>query len=250
MLSEKPWNLERVVLLLLGIFVCCCTLSLLGGLVQHVMGIKKPDENSLFYLVFVTMSLQGSIVLTTAVFLRASRIGWGGAFGFSRRNAAYVILLGVLGAIIFFPIGDLLQAASIELIAKLQIKTPPQQAVVTLQDATALTSRIYLIVFYVTIGPVGEEILFRGVLYPCIKQAGYPRLALWGTSLLFAAIHVNLPIFLPLLVLGMLSVWLYEKTNNLLASITFHSAFNAIELIIMYFGDYLVQTFSHWFRHH
>lgn len=250
MLSERPWKLERVVLLLLGIFVCCCTISLVGGLAQKFAGLKKPDENSLLYLIFVTMSLQGSILLATAIFLWANRISWGDAFGFSKRSMGQAILLGVLAAIIFFPVGDLLQAASIDLIARFHIKTPAQQAVVTLQDATALASRIYLIIFYISIGPVGEEILFRGILYPCIKQSGYPRLALWGTSLAFAAIHFNLPIFLPLLVLGMVSVWLYEKTNNLLASITLHSAFNAIELIIMYFGEYLVQTFTHWFRHH
>lgn len=250
MLSEKPWKLDRVVLVLLGVFICACAFSLAGGMVQHFIGKEKPDENSLLYLLFVTMSLQGSIVLATAFFLWARRISWGEAFGFSSHNTGQAILLGVLAAIIFFPIGDLLQAASIELIAKFHIKTPTQQAVVTLQDATALASRIYLVLFYITIGPLGEEILFRGILYPCIKQTGYPRLALWGTSLAFAAIHVNLPIFIPLLVLGMASAWLYEKTNNLLASITLHSTFNAIELVIMYFGEYLVQTFTRWFHHH
>ncbi len=250
MLSEKPWKLDRVVLVLLGIFVCCSAVSLMGGVVQHFIGTGKPDENSLLYLVYATMSLQGSIVLATAFFLWARRISWGEAFGFSNHNTVPVLLLGVLAAVLFFPIGDLLQAASIELIAKFHIKTPTQQAVTTLQDATSLASRIYLIIFYVSIGPVGEELLFRGILYPCIKQAGFPRIALWGTSLAFAAIHVNLPIFVPLLVLGLVSVWLYEKTNNLLASISLHASFNAIELLIMYFGDYLVQTFTRWFHHH
>jgi len=250
MLSEKPWKLDRVVLVLLGIFVCACTISLVGGLAQHFIGKQKPDENSLLYIVFVTMSLQGSILLATALFLRSQRIHWREAFGFSIPGAGHAILLGVLAAIIFFPVGDLLQAASIELVTKLQIKAPPQQAVETLQDASSIASRIYLIVFYVSIGPVAEEILFRGILYPLIKQAGYRRIALWSTSIVFAAIHFNLPIFLPLVVLGMVAVWLYEKTNNLLAPITLHSTFNAMGLIIMYFGDYLVQTFTRWFHHH
>ncbi len=250
MLSEKPWKLDRVVLVLLGIFISCCALSLAGGLVQHFMGKQKPDENSLLYLVFVTMSLQGSILLGTAVFLRSQRISWHEAFGFSISSAGQAILLGVLAAVIFFPVGDLLQAASIALVNKFQIKAPPQQAVATLQDATSMASRIYLIVFYVSLGPVAEEILFRGILYPVIRQAGYRRIALWSTSLVFAAIHVNLPIFLPLVALGMVAVWLYERTNNLLAPIALHSTFNAMGLIIMYFGDYLVQTFTRWFHHH
>lgn len=250
MLSEKPWKLDRVVLVLLGIFVCACAISLTGGLVEHFIGKQKPDENSLLYLVFVTMSLQGSIVLATGLFLRSQYISWGEAFGFSKPGVGHAILLGVLAAIIFFPVGDLLQAGSIELITRFQIKAPPQQAVVTLQDATSFASRIYLIVFYVSIGPLAEEMLFRGILYPYIKQAGYPRIALWSTSLAFAAIHGNLPIFLPLVVLGMVAVWLYEKTNNLLAPIILHSSFNAMGLTILYFGDYLVQTFTRWFHHH
>ena len=44
------------------------------------------------------------------------------------------------------------------------------------------------------------ELLFRGVMYPLIKDAGHPHLALWGSSLLFAVIHVNLVTLLPLLV--------------------------------------------------
>ena len=154
----------------------------------------------------------------------------------------------MLAAVIFFPVGDLLQAASIALVNKFQIKAPPQQAVATLQDATSMASRIYLIVFYVTLGPVAEEILFRGILYPVIRQAGYRRLALWSTSLVYAAIHDNLPIFLPVVALGRGAVWLYERTNILLTPIALHSTFNAMGLIIMYFGDYLVSVC--WFHHH
>jgi hypothetical protein len=76
--------------------------------------------------------------------------------------------------------------------------------------------------------------LFRGVLYPWIKQAGFPRLALWGTSLTFAAIHQNLAAFLPLLVLALLFTGLYEKTNNLLASISAHASFNAMNFVMLY----------------
>ncbi len=250
MLSEKPWKLDGAVVVVLGAFVCCCFLSLLGGIAQHFFGTEKPDKNSLLYLVFVTMSLQGSIVLATAVFLKSRQIRWSEAFGFTRAGAGRAVLVGLLAAVIFFPIGDLLQAASLDLIARLQIKTPAQEAVATLQDASALGTRAYLIAFYVSLGPLAEEILFRGILYPVIKQAGYRRVALWGTSLAFAAIHFNLPVFLPLLVLGLVSVLLYEKTNSLLASVTLHSAFNTIELVLMYCGDYLVRFFTHWWNHH
>ena len=78
----------------------------------------------------------------------------------------------------------------------------------------------------VAVAPVAEETLFRGILYPAIKAAGYPRLALWGTSILFGASHVNLVTFLPLTFLALALTWLYEKTDNLTAPILAHSLFN------------------------
>ena len=76
--------------------------------------------------------------------------------------------------------------------------------------------------------------LFRGILYPTIKQAGFPKLSLWLTSLAFAAIHLNAVTFLPLLVLSLLLTFLYEKTNNLLAPITTHAVFNAVQFVWLY----------------
>jgi membrane protease YdiL (CAAX protease family) len=73
-----------------------------------------------------------------------------------------------------------------------------------------------------------EELVFRGVIYPAIKQRGYPSLALWGTSLFFAFSHNNMMIFLPLTVLAIILTFLYETTRNLLAPILTHSLFNAV----------------------
>jgi membrane protease YdiL (CAAX protease family) len=80
----------------------------------------------------------------------------------------------------------------------------------------------------VLLAPVAEEMMFRGILYPVIKQVGYPRLALWGTSLLFAAVHLNAVTFVPLTVLALVLTALYERTNNLLAPIAAHLLFNAL----------------------
>ena len=51
---------------------------------------------------------------------------------------------------------------------------------------------------------------------------------LWGTSLLFAAVHMNLVTFVPLATLAVVLTMLYERTDNLLAPITAHVLFNAL----------------------
>ena len=85
----------------------------------------------------------------------------------------------------------------------------------------------------IVIAPPAEEAVFRGLIYPTIKRLGYPRLALWGTTLLFAAIHWNLASFLPLVLLALVLTWLYERTGNLLAPMVTHALFNAVNFMAL-----------------
>src|SRR5206468_3740315 len=95
----------------------------------------------------------------------------------------------------------------------------------------------------VLIVPPAEELLFRGILYPWIKRTGHPQTALWVTSAAFAAIHMNAPTFVPLLVLALVLTWLYEKTGNLLAPIVAHSCFNGLNFALLYMLPLLRQKF-------
>jgi len=88
--------------------------------------------------------------------------------------------------------------------------------------------------FAMVLAPVAEEFIFRGVLYPFVRQLGWPRLAWFGVSFLFALIHVNAVTFVPLLVLALVFVWLYEKTDCLLAPIAAHCLFNTANLVILF----------------
>jgi membrane protease YdiL (CAAX protease family) len=86
--------------------------------------------------------------------------------------------------------------------------------------------QVFLAFLAVVVAPVTEELLFRGILYPFVKQQGHPGLALWGTAILFGALHLNLMTFVPLTFLGLVLAWLYDTTDNLLAPIFGHSLFN------------------------
>jgi uncharacterized protein len=234
MLSEKPWKLERAALLVLAAFVGISFFSLLGALAQHLNGGKELAEGSMIYLLLVTVSVHGSVLAATALVLWIYHLNWRQAFGFSTPGAGRAMRLGALAAVLFLPASWLLGGISQTVMKLLQHDVKPQEAIEMLQKTQTPDSRAYLIVFAVLVAPVIEEIFFRGVLYPAIKQAGWPRAAWWGTAALFAAIHGNLPIFLPLFVLGLALAWLYEKTDNLLASITAHAVFNAINIVTFF----------------
>jgi membrane protease YdiL (CAAX protease family) len=234
MLSEKPWKLEPVARVLMGIGICVCSAWFVAGLVDYFAGGKEPDENSLAFLVPMTLGLQGSILAVVAGFLWWERIGWAEAFGIRRAGLAGALLVGVVIGVAFLPAGLTLQWSSLKALELLHFKAPEQQAVQTLRNAMPGASRIYFVIFTVLIAPPAEEMVFRGILYPAIKQIGFPRTALWGSSLLFGLIHVNLPTFVPLTVLGLVLVWLYEWTDNLAACIFAHATFNAANIMLLY----------------
>ena len=109
-----------------------------------------------------------------------------------------------------------------------------RSTVQVLRRTTSVSGATALGIVAVFIAPVAEEMVFRGILYPAIKRAGYRRVALWSTSLIFAAMHMNVPSFVPLLVLAVLMVFIYERTNNLLSCIVAHSFFNATNFVSFY----------------
>ena len=227
-IASRSWSLEKVmrpVVLMLG----CVSVGLsLAAWAQKIAG-RPPEASSGEQMVFA----EGAVLVFFVGFMRAHRLSWSGAFGTTNRWQR-AVLYGAVLACLFLPIGDRLQWASAQLMTRLRLHVEEQQAVHALRVTSTWYNQAVLGVLAIGLAPVVEEIFFRGILYPAIKQAGYPRLALWGVSLLFACVHLNLATFIPLLVLALLLTALYEHTDNLLAPITAHALFNALNFAVLY----------------
>jgi uncharacterized protein len=233
-LSPRPWKLEAVLRLALGVFVCLFVGLLLAVLLQG--GGRDQSPVTMKRIIVSAVFFQGASVAFVWRFVREHQMTWTEAFGLGNASVR-AVALGALGTCGFLPLGSLLQRGSLELLERLGIEPVAQSAVEALRSAGQGPGLLAFVLVTVVVAPLGEELLFRGVLYPAIKHAGFPRLAWWGTSVLFAAIHFNLPIFLPLLVLSLLLIWLYEQTDNLLAPLTAHALFNAANLVIFFLNS-------------
>lgn len=85
----------------------------------------------------------------------------------------------------------------------------------------------------VTIGPILEETLFRGLLYmPLLRKTGRP-VALILTSIIFAEQHFHLLPGIRIFIVGIILAWLYDRRGSLIDSIMFHIFINSW-LIIYY----------------
>jgi hypothetical protein len=239
MLSEKPWRAEAVIQLIAGIFLCLCVGAATGGLLRHA-GVAAFQSRDGFGSVLLGMlSFQGAAWVLMFVFLRQHGINWRDAFGFRNPNLKSILKLAALTFVVILPVAWLLQNLCVNVLIKLGHPPEDQTAVMLLLNAQSWLERVCLALSAVVLAPVAEEFIFRGMLYPFVKQLGFPRLALVGVSALFALIHFDKAVFVPLFVLALALTWLYEKTDCLFASIAVHALFNAANLVVLCFQDQL-----------
>ncbi|MFD0893150.1 CPBP family intramembrane metalloprotease [Luteolibacter ambystomatis] len=90
----------------------------------------------------------------------------------------------------------------------------------------------------VVVAPLCEEIIFRGYLYPVAKRFAGAWPAAIFSALVFGAAHGNLTALLPLFLLALLLVWLYEKTGSLWSTIAVHFCFNGATVLIQFIVRY------------
>jgi len=235
MLSAKPWRGEAV-LQFCGAQLFCFYLGVIAAGWLHHLGVnhfKQPEDFG--NVLTGTLCFQGATWILIPIFLRQHQIGWREALGFRGPHLPRALLNALWLAIAILPVAWSLQWVSIQVLMWAGWPPEEQFAVTLLASAKSWWTRAYLGAFAVVLAPAAEEFIFRGMLYPFVKQLGWPRLAWVGVSLAFALIHQDAATFAPLFVLALALTWLYEKTDNLLAPIAAHSLFNAANLVILCF---------------
>lgn len=85
----------------------------------------------------------------------------------------------------------------------------------------------------VGLGPIAEEVFFRGFVYPAVRNhLGIPH-ALLVTAAGFAVLHGNWASFLPITVLGLVLGYVYERTGTLVAPVVVHVMHNSGMVLLL-----------------
>lgn len=234
MLPRKPWQPERVAWLLIAFFAA----NLLGVLVVQGYSsalskeeVKQPAN--VLVMLAGTLMYQGVTLVMIGVFLRMHKITWAEAFGFTTQRIARTLGLAALATAFVLPITMALGEVSRLVLEGMGKQPQLQESVKALQTTETFQQQLYFAVVTVFVAPLVEEVMFRGILYPSFKQIGYPKFALWSTSIFFAISHVNAVAFVPLLFMAVILTFLYETTENLLAPIVTHCLFNAANFALL-----------------
>jgi membrane protease YdiL (CAAX protease family) len=277
MLPRKSLSLESVMGLILGLVVSYSGAMIIMGLLASRLEKLSSSAEAVVGVIVGSVAFHGAILLGTAVVLRAERLRWAEVFGFQATSVSRAVGAGLgvgavatVGAIAF-------QRLIISVMEAFKHVPQVQTVVKTVESANGLGQKVCFGVVMILAAPLAEEIFFRGILYPGIRNsipwlgrlltelyvvpraAGWRarRLAAWlywashgqrgranaakisatFVSLTFAASHGNLLALAPLFLLALVLTGLYERTGNLLAPITAHSFFNAANFAFILFGS-------------
>lgn len=251
MLSERKWRPESVIHMLIVLFTSICILKIAAFAMQFLLFDWNPKSRELLGTVLGAITFQGIIIACVAVFLKLQHLSWNDTFGFATRPGKS-ILYGIAGGLLFVPVAWAVVKAASFVLPFLKLSAESQETVQTFQKTIVeaptpemLWQQIAFGISVIILAPIAEEILFRGIIYPTFKQLGLPRLALWGSSILFAVIHNNVLTMTSLFVLALCLVAIYEMTDNLLAPIVMHSIFNTVNFFYLIYEA----PINRWLNH-
>lgn len=96
----------------------------------------------------------------------------------------------------------------------------------------------------IIIAPIFEEILSRGIILKGLLETYSPIVSILVSSLFFGMLHLNLSQLIGAFGFGIISGWIYWKTNNVILSIIIHVSNNLFFTIFgMYYGlEHLIET--------
>ena len=216
-------ELGRMALLM----VCLIGLAPFVHLSLMAWGVAGLADKHLWSVVFM-LGLEGLFLLIVWGFASTKQLTLSSAFGVSWRKAPGAIGQGVLGYAAVFPwiMGLLWLIATICQWVGLEPPVEPIHELLFLEQRPLVLALTLLLACVV--GPVAEEVLFRGVLFAALRSRTSRLWAMVASGSLFAVVHTNPVGFVPILLLGCVLADLYERTGSLLASIAVHILHNTL----------------------
>ena len=188
----------------------------------------KTDEH--LWISLSMLVLHVCVVLAILAFAIGKNRTVGRALGFANRQLGPSLMAGVRGYVAVFPWLFVLLIATVELFRFLGVKPPIepiQEMVFQEQDPRVLVLTVLLAC---VMGPVAEELFFRGVLYPAVRHRTSRLVGMLVSGLAFSLVHTNPVGFLPIFVIGCLLADLYERTGSLVAPLAVHIVHNTFLL--------------------
>lgn len=229
---DVGWGVIDVFKIVVTFFFFGYLLAFGESIVLHALAVKSHDERLATVLHATIMDVIGiSVVLYFVIKKFKGRLtNLGVSFGNFLRD----IRIGSIGYITTLPILALILVIVITILQLTGYDQPTSTALEILYEDSRPKLLLVLTILVTFLGPIAEELFFRGFAYPVAKKKLGIKNAVILVSFVFAMLHMNLVAFFPILGLGILLAYLYEKTGSLIPSIAVHVIHNSVIIFLAY----------------
>lgn len=218
------WTFSELIRVLVLVVIIASLLPFVRlGLAGLMHGVE-PDLN--LWITASMLVLDLFVIMAVVVLAAGKGKSIRSAFGLSMSRYSEAVSTGFRGYVAVFPWLFLLLAVIVEASRRMGWKPPVepiQQLLFQEQRPVVLGMTIVLAC---VIGPIAEELFFRGVLYGALRQRLSRLFAILVSGAMFSLLHTNMIGFLPIMLLGCLLAYLYERTGSLASPLAVHIVHN------------------------
>ena len=202
-------------------------------LIEYPLGWLETPENldSLHGILnFIGVGLGDVLIyfIVIWIFMRLIRRPFSD-LGFVKPLKRYVVLGFVVGVLLFVGIGLLGNV-----LTQLLGIPAPQSFAVAVKGVNYKWEFVLLIVLGGVVAPIKEEMLFRGLMYPPLRQVLGKGKGMLLTGLFFAMLHLDIVRFLPLFIGGVVLTWVYQRSSSIWPTIVAHGTWNSLMAIALW----------------
>lgn len=229
---KSVWNIWDICKIVILFLFYGYLLVFVEALVFEILGIKV--RNDTLMAAFNTAVMDVAVIFFICFFVIKRYKENLLSIGIYFKDFVKDILLGIVSYVSFFPIFIASLILVIFVVNITGFKPPPQPVVELFVKVDNPKILMYLTIFVTIVGPIAEEIFFRGFAYNAIKKAFGVKLSLAITAIAFAVLHTDLVGLLPITCLGFLLGYVYEKRGSLIPSITIHMIHNTLTVFALF----------------
>jgi membrane protease YdiL (CAAX protease family) len=172
--------------------------------------------------------LEGYVALMVGLLATFGRSGLRRQLGFRFTSSAHLSLAFVTWVACLVG-GALVSAAFIPILGQ-----PPSNTASLLRISFDPFFIVVVVFTVCLLGPVCEELFFRGALYGWMRGRLPALVAIPVSALIFAGAHVIVPLMPTLFVFGLGAAWIRERTGSTFNSFAMHATQNTFAVVATY----------------
>jgi membrane protease YdiL (CAAX protease family) len=199
------------------------TLTLLTTVCAAVTEAARPGAESDIVNIAACEVLATSLVLFAMVRIHARETSLRLTLAFRPIAPLHAVLSVAVGAGLY----PLLTTVDELILRRWPVDDP--KVAESLQKIVSSSSPVALVVAALVVIPVAREIFFRGVVYGSVRKTAGVRSALIVTSVCYACASLQWQEMPTMLVMGLATAWLCERTETVLSAILAQLAFGAVQ---------------------